>query len=308
MTLKSHGKKLAAACSLLACAALLQAASNLEPSTVIPLWPKGAPGETAPIGPEHDTTTASSPLVAGKRVARITNVSNPTIALYPAAGGNRTSAAVLVFPGGGYSILALDLEGTEVCEWLNSIGVTAALVKYRVPARRGTPRAGAPLQDAQRAIRLVRERAKEWGINPTRIGIIGFSAGAHLSADLSNHSDRKTYDPIDRADSLSARPDFAAIIYPAYLAEKDALDTLSPEMAVSAHTPPTFLVQAENDPVHVENSLVYYTALKKVNVPAEMHLYAEGRHGYGLRRTDLPITRWPVLAEQWMRHLGVLSK
>ncbi|MGH9663911.1 MAG: alpha/beta hydrolase [Bryobacteraceae bacterium] len=296
-----------ATCCLVTCS-LLPAASAGVPSTTLPLWPKGAPGESAPIGPEHDTTTGSSPMVAGKRVARITNVSNPTIAVYPAMPGKNTGTAVLVFPGGGYSILAYDLEGTEVCDWLNSIGVTAVLVKYRVPARPGTPRAGAPLQDAQRAIRLVRDRAKQWGVGPNRIGVIGFSAGAHLSANLSNNFDKRTYDAVDDADKLSARPDFAAIVYPAYLTEKNAGETLASDMTVSARTPPTFLVQAEDDPVHVENSLVYYVALKKAKVPAEMHVFAECKHGYGLRRTNLPVTAWPVLAEQWLRHLGMLAK
>lgn len=293
---------------LAACSIVLAAASVNEPSVTLPLWPNGAPGENAPIGPEHDTTTDNSPLVAGKRVARITNIANPTVAVYPAPPNKNTGTAVLVFPGGGYSILAFDLEGTEVCQWLNSIGVTGVLVKYRVPAKPGTPRAGAPLQDAERAMRLVRQHATEWRINPNRIGVIGFSAGAHLSASLSNNFDKHTYEPIDDADKLSARPDFAMIIYPAYLTENNAGQTLAPDMAISARTPPTFLVQAENDPVHVENSLVYFEALKKANIPAEMHLFAEGKHGYGLRGTELPITAWPVLAEQWMRHLGLLPK
>jgi acetyl esterase/lipase len=155
---------------------------------------------------------------------------------------------------------------------------------------------------------MVRDHAKEWSINPSRIGVIGFSAGAHLSANLSNNFNKRTYDPVDEADKLNARPDFAAIIYPAYLTEKNAGEMLAPDLAVSAQAPPTCLVQAEDDPVHVENSLVYYAALKKAKVPAEMHLFAEGKHGYGLRRTNLPVTGWPVLAEQWLRHLGMLSK
>jgi acetyl esterase/lipase len=271
------------------------------------IWPHGAPGETAPIGPEHDTTTATGALVAGKPVIRLTNVSNPTIAVYRPSKEKNTGAAVLVFPGGGYSILAMDLEGTEVCEWLNSIGVTGVLLKYRVPARQDSPRAAAPLQDAQRAMGLAREHAKEWGVDPHRVGVLGFSAGAHLAAALSNNYETRSYDKVDKADQISCRPDFAAIIYPGLLTEKNAGAKLGADMKVTANTPPSFLVQAEDDPVHVENSLLYYTALKDAKVPAEMHLFAQGRHGYGLRRTEKPVTEWPALAEKWMRSLGMLA-
>ena len=239
-------------------------------------------------------------------MVRLTDVGNPTITVYLPPKEKNTGAAVLVFPGGGYSILAYDLEGTEVCEWLNSIGVTGVLLKYRVPARAGTPRAGAPLQDAQRAIRLVRAHAKEWGVRPDRVGALGFSAGAHLAADLSNNYEKRAYDPVDEADKLSCRPDFAAIIYPGLITEKNAGEKLAPEMTVTAHTPPSFLLQAEDDPVHVENSLLYYSALQKAKVPAEMHIFAQGRHGYGMRHTELPVTDWPKLAERWLRSLGMI--
>ena len=290
---------------LAASAAPGRAASSLEVSKPIAIWPKVAPGETAPLD-EHDTTDAKGQLIAGRRVIRLTGVSSPTITIYPAPKSNNTGAAVLVFPGGGYNILALDLEGTEVCEWLNTIGVTGVLLKYRVPARAATPRAGAPLQDAQRAIRLVRAHAQELGINPQHIGALGFSAGAHLAANLSNNFEKSTYDPIDDADHVSCRPDFALVLYPGLITEKNAGEHLAPEMTVTANTPPTFLLQAENDPVKVENSLHYYVALKKAKVPAEMHLYATGGHGYGLRRTQEPITEWPALAEKWMRTVGML--
>jgi acetyl esterase/lipase len=274
----------------------------------IPIWPQGAPGETAPIGEEHDTTDGKSPLVAGRRVARITNVSNPTITVYSPPNGKNSGAAVLVFPGGGYNILALDLEGTEVCEWLNSIGVTGVLLKYRVPARAGSPRAAAPLADAQRAIGLVRYHAREWGIDAQRVGALGFSAGAHLAAALSTHFEKRSYEPIDEADRLSCRPDFAAIIYPGLLTEKNDGKHLAADMAVTVDTPPSFLLQAEDDPVHVENAILYYMALKDARVPAEMHLFAKGRHGYGLRRTQEPVTWWPLLAEKWMRSTGMLAE
>lgn len=214
---------------------------------------------------------------------------------------------MLVFPGGGYNILALDLEGTEVCEWLNSIGVTAVLVKYRVPVRKDLPRYAAPLQDAQRAIGITRRHAAEWGIDPNRLGVMGFSAGGHLAAALSNNFDKRTYDPIDESDRTSARPDFAMLIYPAYLTEKANGDKISAELPVSERTPPTFLLQAEDDGVRVENSLFYYLALKNAKVPAEMHLFSTGGHGYGLRSTEKSVTTWPGRAEQWLNSLGILN-
>ncbi len=154
------------------------------------------------------------------------------------------------------------------------------------------------MQDAQRAIRLVRAHAKEWGVRPDRVGALGFSAGAHLAADLSNNYEKRAYDPVDEADKLSCRPDFAAIIYPGLITEKNAGEKLAPEMTVTAHTPPSFLLQAEDDPVHVENSLLYYSALQKAKVPSEMHIFAQGRHGYGMRHTETPVTDWPKLAER----------
>ncbi|QOY85675.1 alpha/beta hydrolase [Paludibaculum fermentans] len=270
------------------------------------IWPKGAPGEKGDIGPEADTTKADGALVAGRRVIRLGNVSEPTITIYPAPKNRNSGAAVVVLPGGGYNILALDLEGTEVCEWLNSIGVTGILLKYRVPARKGGPRWAAPLQDAQRAVGIVRSRAVELQLDPRKIGVLGFSAGAHLAAVASTQYERRSYDAVDAADQVSSRPDFSVVIYPAYLAVKEQGDKLADETPVTANTPPTFLVQAEDDGVRVENSLVYYLALKNAKVPAEMHLFAKGGHGYGLRPTELPVTGWPKLAEVWMRGLGLI--
>jgi acetyl esterase/lipase len=238
-------------------------------------------------------------------VIRLGNVSIPTLTVYSPPAGKNTGAAVLVFPGGGYSILALDLEGSEVCEWLNTIGVTGVLVKYRVPAQQTSARKDAPLQDAQRAISLVRHNAAKWNIDPARIGIVGFSAGGHLVANLSNHFDKRTYEAVDEADTAAMRPDFAMLVYPAYLAGRDG--ALAPDMSVTASTPKTFLIQAENDGVGVENCLAYFAALRKNRVPAEMHLYAEGGHGYGLRPTAEPITGWPVRAAEWLQHIGMLA-
>jgi acetyl esterase/lipase len=231
-----------------------------------PIWPKGAPNDPAAPGEEKDTTKPTDNLVAGRKVVRLGNVNNPTIAIYRPAKDQDTGAAVVVFPGGGYNILAMDLEGVEVCEWLNSIGVTGVLLKYRVPARKDRPRYAAPLEDAQRA-----------------------------------------YDRIDAADDASCRPDFTLLIYPAYLTVREKNDEISPELKIDDHTPPTFLVQTEDDGVRVENSLFYYAALRKAKVPAEMHIYPAGGHGYGLRRTEKTVTTWPTRAEEWLRSLGVLK-
>ena len=269
------------------------------------LWPNGAPDATANPAPEADTTTAKEPLIAGKPLVRLGNVSDPTLTLY-APKGNDTGAAVVVFPGGGYRILAIDLEGTEVCDWVNSIGVNCILLKYRVPNSGPYPKASAALEDAQRALGMVRQHASEWHIDANRIGVLGFSAGGHLAAALSTHFHKRIYPALDVADQLSCRPDFAIIIYPGYLALAEKSFEPNPAIQVTAHTPPTFLVQAEDDPVHVENSIVYFMALKNAGVSAEMHIYAQGGHGYGLRPTPLPITHWPQLAETWLHTIHVL--
>jgi acetyl esterase/lipase len=256
--------------------------------------------------PEVDTTTAKDNLIAGKPLIRLGNVSSPTLTLYPARDKN-TGAAVVVFPGGGYRILAIDLEGTEVCDWLNSVGIACILVKYRVPDSGPYPKSSAALQDAQRALGIVRSHSSEWHIDPHRIGVLGFSAGAHLAAALSTHFDHRLYDPIDTADGLSCRPDFAVIVYPGYLALAEKNFAPNTDIHVTDQTPPSFIVQAEDDPVHVENAVVYFLALKNAKVPAELHIYAEGGHGYGLRHTALPVTTWPLSVETWLRTLHVLS-
>src|SRR3984893_424830 len=269
------------------------------------IWPHGTPGAQPVPAPEVDSTTTKDKLVAGKPVIRLGNVSVPTLPLYSPK-GNNTGAAVVVFPGGAYRILAIDLEGTEVCDWLSSVGVTCVLLKYRVPDSGPYLKSSPALQDAQRSIGIVRSHAAEWHIDPHRIGVLGFSAGAHLAAALSTHFDQRLYDPIDAADRLSCRPDFAVIVYPGYLALAEQNFAPNPEIHVTEQTPPSFIVQAEDDPVHVENSTVYFLALKNAKVPAELHLYAQGGHGYGLRRTALPVTTWPQLVEAWLRTLPLL--
>jgi acetyl esterase/lipase len=293
------------------CAAQQPAWQPAPGHVTLPLWPNGAPGVTANPKPEIDTTKPTDNLIAGRPLIRLGNVSSPTLTVYQphALGGlvpSGPAPAIVVFPGGGYQILAIDLEGTEVCDWLNSIGVACILVKYRVPNTGPYPKSEAALQDAQRALGMVRQHAEDWHIDATRIGVLGFSAGAHLSAALSAHYDKRLYDPIDAADQLSCRPDFALIIYPGYLA--NATQNMAPNADINptAQTPPSFIVQAEDDPVHVENATVYFLQLKAARVPAELHIYAEGGHGYGLRRTEMPVTTWPDAAKTWLQTIKVL--
>lgn len=278
------------------------------PAAPIPLWPKEAPGEKGGLGEEKDTTGAKGGLVAGKSVIRLGNVSQPTLTIYRPTKDKDTGAAVIICPGGGYNILAYDLEGSEICEWLNSIGVTGVLLKYRVPKRPGLEKHTAALQDAQRAVGLVRSRATELGLDPKRIGILGFSAGGHLAAAACNNFDKRTYEPVDDADKASCRPDFAFLIYPAYLTVKEQGDKVSPELPITANTPQTFLAMTQDDGVRVESALFYYLALKQAKVPAELHLYPTGGHGYGLRPSTHGVTTWPKRAEEWMAARGLLTK
>jgi acetyl esterase/lipase len=274
----------------------------------MPLWPGTPPGapNVAAGQQEHDTTTSTDSMIAGKRVARTGFVSKPTLAFYPAPAARNTGAVVVVFPGGGYQILAYDLEGTEVCNWLNGIGVNCALVKYRVPNAGPFPKYTQDLADAQRSVRLVREHATEWQIDRHRVGVLGFSASGHLLAVLGAHASDPFYPFSDAADKLDARPDFTLLIYPAYL-ELDDTHTLRPEVKPLALTPPTFLIQTEDDSEKVENAWLYYEALKQAGVPAELHLFANGGHGYGLRPTRLPVTHWPDLAATWLHTLGITT-
>jgi acetyl esterase/lipase len=218
--------------------------------------------------------------------------------------GKNTGAAVVVFPGGGYQGLAIDLEGTEVCDWLSSLGMTCVLVKYRVPEEGHFPENVEDLEDAQQAMRLTRAHASEWHIDPSRIGVIGFSAGAHLAAVLSTHPDFQGKNV--PASTIDARPNFQMIIYPGWLSGSDG--KVSPSLQPTAQTAPTFLLQAENDyTAHVENALVYFQALTDAKIRAELHLFTQGGHGFGLRPTELPISRWPALAEAWLHTIHILG-
>jgi acetyl esterase/lipase len=282
----------------------LAPAFGAEPLPAWKLWPAGAPDEKETLGEERDMTKASDGKVAGTNVIRLGNVSVPTLTLYRPPAGRDTGTAVLVCPGGAYRILAMDLEGTEVCAWLNSLGVTAALLKYRVPLRAEREKHAAPLQDAQRAMSLLRHRAKEFGLNPERFGVLGFSAGGHLAAVLSTGGNTRTYAAIDNVDEKNCRPDFTLLIYPAYLTVKEQGDKLAPELNVTAQTPPAFVAMTQDDPVRVENALYYTLALKQAKVPVELHVYPTGGHGYGLRPTKEVVTTWPARASEWMQARG----
>ena len=280
----------------------------------IALWPGTAP-RTRPSPDSESVGTASS--VAGRPWHYVSRVSRPTLTVYSPAGEN-TGAAVLVFPGGGYQILAIDLEGTEICDWLTSRGITCVLLKYRVPRsgpswvdhRHINPKPAPALQDAQRAMGIVRQHAAEWHLDPHKVGVLGFSAGGHLVAAISNDYQERSYAPVDDADQLSCRPDFAVAVYPGHLWIPDHRIPLkfNSDIHVTIHTPPTMLIQAETDSVdNVNQSLVYYIALKDAGVPVEMHLYTNGGHAFGLRRTKDPITEWPQLVERWLGTIGILS-
>lgn len=283
-----------------ACLVLFSTVSRSEELPAVAVWPAAAPGEKGGIGEEQ--VQPNKP--GEKQVERLTNVSHPTVTVYKPAAAEDSGAAVLICPGGGYHILAMDLEGKEVAKWLNSIGVTGIVLKYRVPRREGQEKHVAPLQDAQRGMSLVRSRAAEWKIDPARIGILGFSAGGHLAAVASTNFDQRAYAPVDEIDRTSCRPDFTVLIYPAYLAEGLSL---LPEIRVSGETPPVFFVHAGDDRISPENSISMYLALKAAGVPAELHVFGAGGHGFGLRPSEHPVSKWPVLCEQWMRSRGLVE-
>jgi acetyl esterase/lipase len=328
--------------------------------TQIPIWPGPAPDPQPVRGPER-TTTDPADRIAGKTVTAIRNVTVPTMTVYAPIGAGTgadtgvaaadtrsavkngpavdTGTAIVVFPGGGFQILAIDLEGTEVCDWLATRGITCILLKYRVtdvgpyPKSGPYPESPMALEDAQRTLGLVRFHAAEWHIDPHRIGVLGFSAGGGLVAAASNEYAHRIYAPIDAADRLSCRPDFAVAVYPGHLslgaaqydaslgrkkfplpaagpqAVADPDVAFNPLLHLTAQTPPTFLLQAEDD--HVDSpydSLAYFLALKQAGVPTELHIYAHGNHAFGLRPNGLPITGWPALVETWLRTIGMIPR
>jgi len=287
-----------AACLAL-CIGLVEVASG-EP-LIVPVWPGDAPGERGSQMEEKWMPARPE----ARPVKRLSDVSRPTLAVYQPPESQATGTAVVVCPGGGYSILAMDLEGEEVAAWLNSRGVTAIVLKYRVPARKDQPRHLAPLQDAQRAVSLARSNAAAWKIKSDRIGILGFSAGGHLSAATATNGDQRQYTAIDAVDQISCRPDFAVLIYPAYLVQKDG--SLSPEIRVSAKTPPIFFAHCGDDKISSENSAAMYLAMKRAGVPAELHVYATGGHGFGLRPSANPCCTWPDRCDAWMQSQGLVE-
>jgi acetyl esterase/lipase len=305
----------------------------------LPIWPgdsSSIPDAAPVLDPETVEVSGPNDLIGGRTVTGVRNVTRPTMTIYSPSGHN-TGATVVVFPGGGYQMLAIDLEGTEVCDWLVPRGVTCVLLKYRVPGNPALypksgpyPESPMALEDAQRTLGLLRLHAAEYHIDPHKIGVLGFSAGGHLVAAISNHYDRRIYPLIDAADKVSCRPDFAIAIYPGHLAYGSAVYDarlskdksfmpppnndpsavhdliLRPDLHVTAKTPPTFLLQNEDDHVDsVNDALTYYIALRNAQVSAEMHLYPKGGHAFGLRRTQLPVTAWPQLVDTWLQSIGM---
>lgn len=276
----------------------------------MPIWPNGAPEIQPP-----ERVEAEDSLVAGRPWLAVHDVTSPTMTVFPANGRN-TGVSMVVFPGGGFQVLAIDLEGTEICDWMTSKGITCVLLKYRVPKSadywdrdcncRVVPKVPRALQDAQRTIRLVRAKASELGIDPDKVGVIGMSAGGFLVAQTSNMFG-DSYKPIDAVDKISSRPDFAVALYPGHICRPGGV--INPDLHISKDASPTFILQAWDDPVDdVCNSIVYARALHRAGAPAEVHLFAKGGHAFGLRRTADPITAWPSLVETWLKEIGILRQ
>ncbi len=280
---------------------------------VVEVWPGTPPEESGNIGEEM---VRMSPKLDRKQVEvteptrLVTNVTKPTLTIYRPVKEKDTGTAALICPGGGYWDLYWQLEGEEVATWLNSLGVTGIILKYRVPRRpdevKGEP-ARRPLQDAQRAVSLVRSKADEWGIKPNQIGMVGFSAGGHLAIATATNFDRRTYEPIDGVDKISCRPDFAVAVYSGYLKAKDR-DQIAPGLRIPAETPPVFLAHGGNDIISPpEHSVLMYLALRKAGVPAELHIYATAAHDFGVRPSDHPCSTWTQACAAWLRYQGFLK-
>lgn len=278
-------------------ALLLQASDVPKP---LDLWPGKPPGD--PDGIEEKHTPGD------RGFKKVESTAQPTIAVYAPAKDRNTGAAIVVAPGGGYRMLAFEHEGTQVGEWLAAAGITAVLLKYRVPQRPGDGENKAPLQDAQRAISLTRSRAAEWGIDPARIGILGFSAGGHLAANASTNYDRRAYDPVDDADKASCRPDFAVLIYPGGVLDKEDKTKLSAQMRITKETPPCFLAVSTDDKGSAAGTIRLFQGLRDAGVSAELHVFATGGHGWGMRKSDQTFGGWTARCEEWMRARGLLRK
>lgn len=285
---------------------LLIVATNVahaaEPSAVINVWPGKAPGETKEVGPE-----LTQPAKPDEKppTTRLTNISQPTLHVFLPPKEKRNGTSVVICPGGGFRILAWDKEGTEVAEWFNSIGVSAVVLKYRTPTSDRQPPWLAPAQDAQRAVSVVRSRAGEWGLATDRVGLLGFSAGGSAAANAGLKSNSRLYEAADDTDKTSCRPDFIALVYPAYLIDEKG--QLKLDLTVTKETPPMFLAHAFNDGISCENSVQLFLALKKASVPADLHVYSSGGHGFGLRPSEQPVSTWPKRCEDWLKLRGLLK-
>jgi acetyl esterase/lipase len=311
-------------CAAFALSLIVTVARNADAQTTwqpsggheqIVLWPNGPPDPRAGVGVEalhyavHGETKQKK-LVGGKPYMYIENVTQPTITIYLPSKNAAATPAAIVYPGGGFNVLAIDIEGTEICDWLLANGISCALLKYRVPCEHQGPyrECASAHVDAQRAMSIVRARAAEWRIDPNRIGVIGFSAGAHMAIMASTRFDR-LYPAVDDADKATSRPDFALVLYPGRVVSKQTNVAANPDIRVTDRTSPTFLVHAYDDPMNpVENSLAYAAALRKAGVPAEIHIFATGGHAFGLRRIAGTATAWAPLAEGWLRTIGVIHQ
>jgi acetyl esterase/lipase len=289
-------------------------AMGADPPLVVELWPGKVPDESGNLGPER---FPMSPKLDRKQVEvteptrMVTDVSKPSLALYRPTKEKDTGTAILICPGGGYWNLYWQLEGEEVAAWLNSLGITGIILKYRVPRRPDEPKgepARRPLQDAQRAVSLVRGKAAEWGLHPQRIGMVGFSAGGHLVLATATSFEKRAYEPRDEVDNVSCRPDFAIAVYSGYLKAK-AKDELAPGFQIPAGTPPVFLAHGGADLISPpEHSVLMYLALRRAGVPAELHVYAWAAHDFGVRANDQLCSAWTDTCANWLRHQGLLKR
>jgi acetyl esterase/lipase len=305
--------RLASILSLITAMNLGLLAFGADNPQVVEIWPGKPPEESGNLGPER---VVMSPSLDRKQVEvtestrMVTDVSKPTISIYRPAKVNDSGTAILICPGGGYWNLYWQLEGEEIAAWLNSLGVTGIILKYRVPRRLDEPKAEParrPLQDAQRAVSLVRSKAAEWGIHPQRIGMVGFSAGGHLAIATAANFEKRTYEPSDAIDKISCRPDFAIAVYPGYLKAKER-DELAPGLHVPTGMPPIFLAHGGADLISSpEHSLLMYLALKRAGVSAELHIYANSAHDFGVRTNDHSCSTWTESCAHWLRYQGFLK-